>query len=145
SPRSWYSWTRVAFDYSAITSYPLFSLFLLFFLFFFFFNDTAPTEIYTLSLHDALPISARRCACPVSCFRQGRAACAAAAAGHRWVAVALSGRPETAAARRVEQPRLSHPGRLVDGPGRKREARLRPQVPESRQASAEVGRAAERV
>src|SRR5262249_60550256 len=29
-----------------------------FYLFFFFFNDTAPTEIYTLSLHDALPISA---------------------------------------------------------------------------------------
>src|SRR2546423_9819201 len=28
--------------------------------FFFFFNDTATTEIYTLSLHDALPI----------CFRQ---------------------------------------------------------------------------
>src|SRR5687768_17938932 len=29
-------------------------------LFFFFFNDTATTEIYTLSLHDALPILARR-------------------------------------------------------------------------------------
>src|ERR1035437_10412526 len=28
-----------------------------FFLVFFFFNDTATTEIYTLSLHDALPIS----------------------------------------------------------------------------------------
>src|SRR5437870_13789671 len=28
-----------------------------FILFFFFFNDTATTEIYTLSLHDALPIS----------------------------------------------------------------------------------------
>src|SRR6266478_10093525 len=28
----------------------------LWFLFFFFFNDTATTEIYTLSLHDALPI-----------------------------------------------------------------------------------------
>src|SRR3982750_4967158 len=28
--------------------------------FFFFFNDTATTEIYTLSLHDALPIS-----CPI--------------------------------------------------------------------------------
>src|SRR5260221_8115467 len=28
--------------------------------FFFFFNDTATTEIYTLSLHDALPISLRR-------------------------------------------------------------------------------------
>src|SRR5262244_4517222 len=31
-------------------SFPLFFLF-------FFFNDTATTEIYTLSLHDALPIS----------------------------------------------------------------------------------------
>src|SRR5471030_3537718 len=30
------------------------------FFFFFFFNDTATTEIYTLSLHDALPISAPR-------------------------------------------------------------------------------------
>src|SRR5438067_8766628 len=30
----------------------------------FFFNDTAPTEIYTLSLHDALPIwASARCAC----------------------------------------------------------------------------------
>src|SRR2546421_5492658 len=33
--------------------------------FFFFFNDTATTEIYTLSLHDALPISFSICA-----FRQ---------------------------------------------------------------------------
>src|SRR2546425_12126030 len=37
-----------------------FSLFVwspcVFCLFFFFFNDTATTEIYTLSLHDALPI-----------------------------------------------------------------------------------------
>src|SRR2546425_3857581 len=30
------------------------------FVFFFFFNDTATTEIYTLSLHDALPICADR-------------------------------------------------------------------------------------
>src|SRR6266511_4856845 len=46
------------------------------FFFFFFFNDTATTEIYTLSLHDALPISARpfrgceklpRVAGPASC------------------------------------------------------------------------------
>src|SRR5258705_1275956 len=29
-------------------------------MFIFFFNDTATTEIYTLSLHDALPISSRR-------------------------------------------------------------------------------------
>src|SRR5262245_64181144 len=33
-------------------------LFFSFSCFFFFFNDTATTEIYTLSLHDALPISA---------------------------------------------------------------------------------------
>src|SRR2546430_11593354 len=32
------------------------------FFFFFFFNDTATTEIYTLSLHDALPICRRGCA-----------------------------------------------------------------------------------
>ena len=31
-------------------------MWLLFFFFRFFFNDTATTEIYTLSLHDALPI-----------------------------------------------------------------------------------------
>src|SRR3712207_7281301 len=31
---------------------------------FFFFNDTATTEIYTLSLHDALPIWRRRAAPP---------------------------------------------------------------------------------
>src|SRR5438067_10949661 len=34
----------------------LFVTFLSLFFFFFFFNDTATTEIYTLSLHDALPI-----------------------------------------------------------------------------------------
>src|SRR5260370_30686469 len=42
---------------------------------FFFFNDTATTEIYTLSLHDALPISIRvtvlRCPRPGSRCRIG--------------------------------------------------------------------------
>src|SRR3712207_8230030 len=32
---------------------------------YFFFNDTATTEIYTLSLHDALPISVRVRSCAV--------------------------------------------------------------------------------
>src|SRR5216683_8091678 len=41
------------------------SLVVLSFCMFFFFNDTATTEIYTLSLHDALPIS------PVSGLRRG--------------------------------------------------------------------------
>src|SRR5256885_16011192 len=48
---------------SLISSHQLNSLFFCItylsplFFFFFFFNDTATTEIYTLSLHDALPIS----------------------------------------------------------------------------------------
>src|SRR6266852_4370996 len=40
-----------------ISSFILYKYNLKIFLFFFFFNDTAPPEIYTLSLHDALPIS----------------------------------------------------------------------------------------
>src|SRR6266498_5622189 len=35
------------------------------FLFFFFFNDTATTEFYTLSLHDALPIQLFRPVLPM--------------------------------------------------------------------------------
>src|SRR2546430_5589708 len=39
---------------------------------FFFFNDTATTEIYTLSLHDALPISARGSASRLGRCRNAR-------------------------------------------------------------------------
>src|SRR5256885_16652829 len=39
--------------------------------FFFFFNDTATTEIYTLSLHDALPISRRHRVVAVIVRRSG--------------------------------------------------------------------------
>src|SRR5689334_25255498 len=38
--------------YFPVLTLPLFTS-----IYFFFFNDTATTEIYTLSLHDALPIS----------------------------------------------------------------------------------------
>src|SRR5438309_4518383 len=38
----------------------LYTFCLIFYSLFFFFNDTATTEIYTLSLHDALPISRPR-------------------------------------------------------------------------------------
>src|SRR3989442_7715781 len=41
---------------SSVTSIFIFTLISPHFYFFFFFNDTATTEIYTLSLHDALPI-----------------------------------------------------------------------------------------
>src|SRR2546430_12408711 len=48
--------------------------------FFFFFNDTATTEIYTLSLHDALPICG---ACPKTRVGQNVATARMAAAGRR--------------------------------------------------------------
>src|SRR3712207_7177310 len=50
---------------------------------FFFFNDTATTEIYTLSLHDALPIFLG----PPPVRRLGglcRAACGCVPSGRRW-------------------------------------------------------------
>src|SRR5438874_13657123 len=50
---------------SVISCFNVLSLLLLSLFIFFFFNDTATTEIYTLSLHDALPISSpgdTRCA-----------------------------------------------------------------------------------
>src|SRR5207253_4750841 len=50
-------------SYALVCSLSLDSLFflsiVLLCIFFFFFTDPAPTEIYTLSLHDALPISRR--------------------------------------------------------------------------------------
>src|SRR5437667_11779869 len=67
------------------TTYTFFTLFfcrsfsLPFSSFFFFFNDTATTEIYTLSLHDALPILPLRVECKhrlpdalVALFPQGQ-------------------------------------------------------------------------
>src|SRR5260370_42637702 len=44
------------FFYLVITDTSLYSIASFLFFSFFFFNDTATTEIYTLSLHDALPI-----------------------------------------------------------------------------------------
>src|SRR6266480_7573427 len=41
--------------YFFILFFYFFFFYFFFFFFFFFFNDTATTEIYTLSLHDALP------------------------------------------------------------------------------------------
>src|SRR3990170_9130348 len=52
----------------------MFLSFCVFCFFFFFFNDTATTEIYTLSLHDALPIYSacenQTCSRIRRCFRQ---------------------------------------------------------------------------
>src|SRR6266852_7787680 len=56
----------------------LLDLFASLFFLFFFFNDTATTEIYTLSLHDALPIS-------LNSLRESdsvRRACTTSSSGH---------------------------------------------------------------
>src|SRR6478735_10600868 len=45
-------------------------------LIFFFFNDTATTEIYTLSLHDALPICPGCSPPPCTAWRRGTRPCA---------------------------------------------------------------------
>src|SRR3712207_7573888 len=44
-------------------------------MYFFFFNDTATTEIYTLSLHDALPISLARIQRGVARGHEGEERC----------------------------------------------------------------------
>src|SRR5271165_4375459 len=71
--------------------------------FFFFFNDTATTEIYTLSLHDALPISV---------------------AGVGEVAVLLVALPariqEPAAGQDVDRRALRQPGQQADHDRRRR-------------------------
>src|SRR3712207_7346446 len=52
-------------------------------IFFFFFNDTATTEIYTLSLHDALPISPTA-SLPPPRRGYGGCSCAAPPGASRW-------------------------------------------------------------
>src|SRR3712207_7852462 len=65
---------------------------------FFFFNDTATTEIYTLSLHDALPICVqmdRECTGAVDELRQHRESRAAPPAPDEFVGVVLEDRKST--------------------------------------------------
>src|SRR3712207_8926762 len=69
---------------------------------FFFFNDTAPTEIYTLSLHDALPIWRRA--------RRTRADPEPAAGRDGWLRPALDRDPDGG----VEPPRHPRPGVAPD-------------------------------
>src|SRR5690349_24531178 len=79
----------------SLYSPPSFLFLLIFCLFFlFFFNDPATTEIYTLSLHDALPISTvflRPCRCshsspaanPAGLLRSRRSRCASRSSSDR--------------------------------------------------------------
>src|SRR6266849_5219560 len=84
-----------------------------YFFFFFFFNDTATTEIYTLSLHDALPISAAQARCDR--WWSPRTDCAAAAAGAPRTARAPA--PQRRQPRPPARPAAGPtPGLLVCGP-----------------------------
>src|SRR5256884_4486264 len=75
-------------------------MFYQFVIYFFFFNDTATTEIYTLSLHDALPIYS---AVPSPSFPD-QPVCQQCPSGHR-VPGKLSGPVRTMTARLRSHPR----------------------------------------
>src|SRR3712207_8296443 len=70
-------------------------------LFLFFFNDTATPEIYTLSLHDALPISSasptgsRRVVMGASCWRAVNSAVRSARRRSGWTTLVISGSPRS--------------------------------------------------
>src|SRR2546421_11826342 len=81
--------------------------------FFFFFNDPAPTEIYPLPLHDALPIFVRRGRADVECHTGRRAQ----SGGRRRERVA---RPGLVEAQVPERRHARHGGHGL-GPGRSEE------------------------
>src|SRR5260221_13405574 len=94
-------------------------------LFFFFFNDTATTEIYTLSLHDALPI------CPL---RAGRELHVVREQSHRPVGVL--GTAVRQASRDPEGDRARLPARPVPGrQGEHRRDQLHPGAEEDRKST----------
>src|SRR3989442_3974021 len=76
-------------------------------LFFFFFNDTATTEIYTLSLHDALPISASARARAATAAIAPRSPREALASVGRRRAATRARRRATGSARRTRRDRKS--------------------------------------
>src|SRR2546429_6745920 len=83
------------------------------FLFVFFFNDTATTEIYTLSLHDALPIFDERL---------GRQPVEVLVVDHRDVAGEQAGDEDLRAA--TEPGRTHHPFARRSGDGDRKSTRL---------------------
>src|SRR6266487_6951932 len=85
-------------DYSTQIAYEILRL-----VFLFFFNDTAPPEIYTLSLHDALPISPTRASADPGC-RAAITACRS-----RSVSSSRSWPPDSRRDRKSTRLNSSHP------------------------------------
>src|SRR6266496_5268863 len=110
--------------------------FLYFFFIFFFFNDTATTEIYTLSLHDALPIWRR--ARGWFRRRERRAVPAGAGGGRSAGPGQRPGRGGMAGVSRVAPARRTTPG-TGGGRGARGAAGLGP-VPGERAACGAAGR-----
>src|SRR5256886_17703025 len=77
------------------------TIMLLYFFFFFFFNDTATTEIYTLSLHDALPILGAAVSRPGGDDARPRRGCAL---GYARGGAGAADQRARAAARQVRRP-----------------------------------------
>src|SRR2546426_3200021 len=106
--------------------------------FFFFFNDTATTEIYTLSLHDALPISKHLEVCHLLAERLGGyepdpgEAGLARASNHPFAPAALDPHPPGEA-------RIAALGALDD------QLHLKPYLSHPHHAKDEVGRVALRL
>src|SRR2546429_3378617 len=69
----------------------------------FFFNDTATTEIYTLSLHDALPIS-----CPLGPLSDLRPLCGPPLVCGRWFLSTLRAAPAISSDRKSTRLNSSH-------------------------------------
>src|SRR2546425_12008562 len=95
-------------------------------MFFFFFNDTATTEIYTLSLHDALPISrseggddqgsvSRGSLLSTARVRDSPAAAAGAPGGHPAAPRALRGGARAGGARAASRGDLAGGARALPG------------------------------
>src|SRR6516165_3302348 len=71
--------------------------------FFFFFKDSAPTEIYTLSLHDALPISDITLTIrPAGARTSGGSSSSVSRNGARWLVAQVSSSPSALSARRLK-------------------------------------------
>src|SRR3712207_8478058 len=71
----------------------------------FFFNDTATTEIYTLSLHDALPILRMARVCSEVWATSGRSPCSASSSPARRASASPTG--EMSASHQVARDRKS--------------------------------------
>src|SRR2546430_9353308 len=76
--------------------------------FFFFFNDTATTEIYTLSLHDALPICAATAKITAFAVTASRMKVTVWVSGSGWARAVIWGSPVSGRDRKSTRLNSSH-------------------------------------